>query len=135
MSNELTEEEIEQQSREWGDYDDLAAPFFFRRMISTYRAAAKQARKRGDNLKALDYYNRMLSLSRHWHNVYGSRTSAIEGGEVDLANAYLKRFKKITGTLYDSTYARDGAIEGDVLLSATDYKNLRDLTALVFGQV
>ena len=127
----MTDDETQDKAHQWESDDDIAAPHAFREMISVYRTAAKQAKKRGDNVIALDYYNRMLSLSRHWHKVYGSRTSAIEGGEVDLANAYLKRFKKITGTLYNSTYARDGAIEGDVLLSATDYKNLRELTVLV----
>jgi hypothetical protein len=105
----------------------LPTPYYFKQLISLYRKLGKQAKKDRCLPKALEYFNRMLSLSIIWHEVYGCKESGIEGQEVDRAAMFLKRLVKARGTLYPFTYQEHGPVENDVLLSATDYSNLDQL--------
>jgi hypothetical protein len=109
---------------------NLPIPFSFKRLISIYRTIGKEYKKFGDNQNALICFNKMLSLSKLWHNFYGHKSSGIMGLEVDKAEKTLTQFLTKHITLYPYSFNKDGAIPNDVLLSATDYKNLRELTLL-----
>jgi len=73
----------------------------------------------------------MLSLSKLWHNFYGHKTSGLIGLEVDKAEKSLAQLVAKYNNLYPFTFEKDGAIPNDVLLSATDYKNLQTLTEFI----
>jgi len=112
----------------------LPTPYYFKELLKIYRKLGKQAKKEGEYDQSLKYFNHMLSLSNIWHQVYGSKKSGIEGREVDEAVGFLNRFLETHQTLYPYSFAKDGPIQNDVLLSATDYKNLQQLSELI-GQL
>ena len=109
----------------------LPTPYYFKELLKIYRKLGKQAKKEGEYDQSLKYFNHMLSLSNIWHQVYGSKKSGIEGREVDEAVGFLNRFLETHQTLYPYSFAKDGPIQNDVLLSATDYKNLQQLSELI----
>jgi hypothetical protein len=109
----------------------LPLPYYFKKLISRYRQFGKQAKKAADYRQALDCYNRMLSLSIIWHEVYGPKNTGIAGWEVDKAEEYLNGLRKLHSTLYPYTFQGHGPVPNDVLLSDTDYKMLRTLSELV----
>lgn len=125
MSTEQVEQTIEELEK------SLPTPHFFKQLIAIYRRLGKQAKKGGDHRQALEYFNRILSLSKIWHQVYGFKKTGIEGREIDKAEKFLKQLVKTRGTLYPFTVQEHGSIRDDVLLSATDYKNLHQLSELV----
>lgn len=119
---------IEEIRKAVPEYENmLPTPYYFKRLVSFYRRLGKNAKKNGDIQNALKYFNQMFSLSKIWHEVYGSKTSGISGGEVDKAENYLKKIKQKHGTYYPYVFQNNSPIEGDVLLSATDYKILTTL--------
>lgn len=108
---------------------ELPVPYSFKKLISTYRSLGKKFLKERDIPSAREYFNNLFSLSVIWHEVYGHKKSGIEGREVDQAERYLKRLYRKHKTYYPYEFTVGKEIEGDVLLSATDYKNLNKLAA------
>ncbi len=115
--------------------NNLPIPYSFKKLISIYRRLGKLAKKEDKNTIALDFYNRLFSLSKIWHSVYGHKRSGIIGLEVDRAEGYLKQLRKQQGSLYPYQFAELGEVKGDVLLSPTDYKNLSNLSISVRNSV
>lgn len=105
----------------------LPYPASFKGLISIYRELGKQSKKDGNYRQALAYFNRMLGLSKIWHHIYGQKKTGIDGQEVDKATVFLRSLEETNGTIYVHDIERSGPVPDDVLLSARDYKVLREL--------